>query len=231
MRDDPDFGKRLTKKVEEVKKNKEDLLTAADEYASKYREEIIEGTELRAKLLTEGTSKGLSEDQIMATYGKFVPTVYTPILNMLYFLLRESEPRDAMKYRQRDAINEVLLKTKQLSHDDKEQDLSAEELTAILDEKLKELHSQTVAEDRRKKVNQQFATEDREEAHLKEPEDMESFLFGHLTLDQFNTLKKLKALTHSSNVSEASTAFETGKKLSLKYKVDWDKIPDYYNKK
>jgi hypothetical protein len=231
MRDDPDFGQRLSKKTEEIKADKRNILEAADTYGKQYQEEILKGTELRAKLLTEGASRGKSEEEIMASYGRFVPTVYTPIMNMLYFMLRESEPQDSLKYRRRDAINEVLIKTRQLNHDAGEQDISKEELLAMLDDKLKEIHGETLADVERRRVNEQFAAEVREKAQLKEPKDMETYLFGHLTLDQFNTLKKLKSLTSSTNIDEASLAFKKGKELAAKYKVDWDKIPCYYTKK
>jgi hypothetical protein len=231
MRDDPDFGQRLSKKTEEIKADKRNLLDAADQYGSKYQEEIVKGTELRAKLLTEGASQGKTEEEIMASYGRFVPTVYTPIMNMLYFMLRESEPQDARKYQRRDAINEVLIKAKQLNHDEDEPDISKDELLAMLDEKLKEMHSESMADIARQEVNARMAAEEREKANLKTPEDMETFLFGHLTLDQFNTLKKLKSLTQSSNVDEATLAFKKGKELATKYKVDWDKIPCYYTKR
>jgi hypothetical protein len=231
MRDDPDFGERLSKKTEAIKQDKQGILNAADQYGSRYQEEIIKGTELRAKLLTEGASQGKTEEEIMASYGRFVPTVYTPIMNMLYFMLRESEPQDSRKYRQRDAINEVLIKTKQLNHDDKEPDISKEELLAMLDDKLKEMHLESMADIARQEANARYAAEEREKAQLKTPEDMETFLFGHLTLDQFNTLKKLKSLTQSTNIGEATLAFTKGKELAAKYKVDWDKIPCYYKKK
>lgn len=231
MRDDPDFGRRLQKKVQDIKEDKQHLLSAADDYGKRYQQEVIEGTELRAKLLTEGSSKGLSEQEVMSSYGRFVPTVYTPILNMLFFLLRESDPQDAKRYQRRDAINEALVKARQLNHNTAEKDLTADELTQILDEKLKELYQETEAGNQRKSLNSQFASEDRDVAKLKAPEDMETYLFGHLTLDQFNTLKKLKSLTTSSNVEEASVAFKKGKELAAKYKVDWEKIPAYYTKK
>jgi len=230
MRDDVDFGKRITKKAEEIKANKESMLEYADNYGKKYQEEIIQGTEFRAKLLTEGASRGLSEDEIMAQHGKFVPTVYTPILNLLFFMLRENEPKDALRYKRRDAINEALVKAGQLNHDTGEQDLSKDELLALLDESIKKMHTETTVDPSRQKVNEQFNAEERQKVELKSPEDMETYLFGHLTLDQFNTLKKLKSLTQSSNIDEASLAFKKGKELSVKYKVDWDKIPCYYKK-
>lgn len=231
MRDDPDFSQRLAKKTEEIKQDKQNLLDIADKYGDQYQEEILQGTELRAKLLTEGAAAGKSEEEIMAAHGRFVPTVYTPILNLLYFMLRESEPQDSRKYRQRDAINEVLIKTKQLNHDEEEPDISKEELLAMLDEKLKEMHSESMADIAREEVNTRFAAEEREKAQLRTPGDMETYLFGHLTLDQFNTLKKLKSLTQSSNIDEASLAFKKGKEMAVKYKVDWEKIPCYYTKR
>lgn len=232
MRDDPDFGLRLRKKVAEVKKNKEDLLCAADEYGQRYQQEILEGTELRAKLLTEGSARGLSEEQIVSSYGRFVPTVYTPILNMLFFLLRESEPTDSRRYRERDAINEALIKAKQLSHDDNERDLTSEELTSILDEKFKEINEQTIADERRSKVNQQFQTEQKsrpkeEEAALKETPDMVSYLYGNITLETFNKIKKLKALSKSPNEQEAFQAYRKAVTLCKEHNLDFDRIPCY----
>jgi len=231
IRDDPNYGQRISKRIAEVKEDKQKILTIADQYGKEYHEEIIKGTALRAKLLTEGASKGMTEAEIMAQHGKFVPTVYTPILNYLFFMLRESSPQDSLKYRRRDAINEILVKSKQLDHDANEPDISREELLELLDEKLKEIHGGSMTDIAREEVNARFAAEDREKANLKTPEDMETYLFGHLTLDQFNTLKKLKSLTSSTNIDEASLAFKKGKELAAKYKVDWDKIPCYYTKK
>ena len=231
MRSDPDFGKRISKKVEEIKVDKQNLLNVADEYAVKYEKEILEGTELRKRLLTEGSRRGLSETQVFQEYGRFCPTIYTPLLNFLYFMLRETEDVDRDKYRHRDAINEALIRAGQLTHDSGERDLSSSELSQLLDDKFKELKEESLVDERRQEANRRFAEEEREEAELKEPEDMESYLFGHITLDQFDTLKKLKALTHSSNIEEATLAFKKGKELALKYKVDWEKIPCYYRQK
>ena len=79
MRDDPDFSKRLGKKVQAIKEDKQHISSVAQEYETKYREEIIEGTKKCALLLQEGKSRGLSEDQVMQEYGRFIPTVRTPI--------------------------------------------------------------------------------------------------------------------------------------------------------
>ena len=109
MREDVEFEKRLARKVKEIKADKENLSNIADEYGGKYRQEILEGTQLRAKLLNEGAARGLEEEEAISQYGKFVPCVQTPILNLLYFLLRESsnDPHYGEKhYKNRDKLNE-----------------------------------------------------------------------------------------------------------------------------
>lgn len=184
---DPDFGRRISKKVEEIKHDKKNLLHAADDYGQKYRDEILEGTEKRAKLLTEGASRGLSEEEVMSQYGRFVPTVYTPILNLLYFLLRESADEDADKYRQRDKLNE------QFGH---------------------------------------LREEDIEKTVLKNTPDLEEFLYGQVSFDTFDKIKKLKALSaNNNNIEEATLAFRKGRELCLEYGLDWEKIPCYVGKK
>lgn len=182
---DPDFGKRLSKKVEEIKHDKKNLMALADDYGSKYQQEVMEGTQKRAKLLTEGAARGLSEEEVMSQYGKFVPTVYTPILNLLYFLLRESayDPYygDA-RYRDRDK----------------------------LDEQFKGLHEA-----------------DFQSEVLKEPPDMVEYLYGNVTLETFNKIKKLKALSKSSNKQEAFLAYTKAMELCKEHGLEFDKIPCY----
>ena len=98
IRNNPDFAALFAKKAEVVRKNKANLLEAAKSYQSKYQSEILEGTEKRKLLLAEGKSKGLSEEQTFVNNKLFIPTAQTPILNYLYFLLREVEdPSEALK--------------------------------------------------------------------------------------------------------------------------------------
>lgn len=229
MRDDPDFGKRLQKKVQEIKEDKQNLLNVADEYGKQYQQEILEGTELRAKLLTEGSSKGMSEEQIMASYGKFVPTVYTPILNLLYFLLRESDGSEL--YQRRNAINERLVKSGKLYHG--EGDMTEEELSDLLSDKDKSVNRQTV-DPRRQKLNQQLLEEQKqrpreEDVTLKETPDMVNYLYGNITLDTFNKIKKLKALSKSPNEQEAFQAYRKAVELCKQHNLDFDRIPCYVN--
>jgi hypothetical protein len=180
IREDPEFGKRISKKVIEIKQDKKNLLNIADEYGSKYKQEILEGTERRAKLLTEGKSRGLTEEEVMQEYGRFLPSIKTPILNLLYYLLKESEDDcfyGKNHYREKDKLNE------RFGH------LREEEL--------------------------------KQEIMGDAPQMME-FLYGNLTLEQFEILKKLKAMTQSDNIEEATLAFKKGKELCHKYDLDWE---------
>ena len=89
LRSDPDFASLFGKRKDEVKQNKASLLEAATHFQSKYASEIDDGTRKRQLLLEAGKSKGLSEEETFRDNQIFIPTKTTPILNMLYFLLRE----------------------------------------------------------------------------------------------------------------------------------------------
>jgi len=95
LREDPDFAALFAKKAVDIKKNKADLLEAANSYQSKYKQEIEEGTKKRQLMLTEGRARGLKDDDIFRDNQLFIPTNQTPILNYLYFLLREEEDHSA----------------------------------------------------------------------------------------------------------------------------------------
>jgi hypothetical protein len=184
--DDPDFGKRIAKKVEEIKQDKKNLLAIADDYGKKYQQEILEGTEQRGRMLTEGASRGLSEEEVMRGYGRFVPTVYTPILNLLYFLLRETADEDTDKYRQRDKLNEQFGSLR-------EADFSSEVLKSL--------------------------------------PNMEEYIYGNVTFDMFDKIKKLKALSRSANKNEAFQAYNKALELCKEYGLDFDKIPCYVKRR
>ena len=81
---------RIIKKIAEVKQNKANLLERANEYQQKYSDEIEKGTLQRALLLEDGQRKGLKEEDIFKGNEIFIPTKETPILNFLYFMLRDS---------------------------------------------------------------------------------------------------------------------------------------------
>lgn len=85
----PDFAIRLQAQVAEIKKTHKNLSEAAANYTVKYDAEVKEGTKKMQLLLTEGKRRGFTEEEILAAQQNFCPTVRTPILNMLFFLLKE----------------------------------------------------------------------------------------------------------------------------------------------
>ena len=95
LREDPDFAALFAKKAEGVRKNKADLVEAAKTYQGKYKREIEEGTKKRQLMLAEGKERGLNEVEIFKDNQIFIPTAQTPILNYLYFLLREESDHSA----------------------------------------------------------------------------------------------------------------------------------------
>lgn len=82
-------NERLVKKTQEVKKDKQGILNAASDYNSRYKTEIEEGTLKKQILITDGQRRGLKEEDVMKQVGSFIPCRSTPILNFLYFMLRE----------------------------------------------------------------------------------------------------------------------------------------------
>jgi hypothetical protein len=91
LKDDDNIFQSLQQTKKEIKKYKTSLSSASQEYQQKYDNQIKEGTRKKQLLLQEGLSKGMSEKEAYeysCTQG-FVPTVYTPILNLLHFLTQE----------------------------------------------------------------------------------------------------------------------------------------------
>jgi hypothetical protein len=180
LRNDEVFSARFKRQIEEVKKGKETVNKAASQYSKLYQDEIVEGTKKKQKLLAEGADNGLTEAEVIADYGKFLPTVQTPILNMLYFILRESEEIDRSLYQVRDQANKKI--------NGWEDDFSSE--------------------------------------NVNEPEEMFCLLYGNkVTLETFGKLKKLKALTQSPAIEEATLAFQKCRELCEKHGIEYDKIP------
>ena len=87
---DADFAARLQETIQEIKKSNHGLRTAASQYTNKYQEEVDIGTKKLQLLLEEGKRRGFSEADILENQKSFYPTIRTPILNMLFFLLREN---------------------------------------------------------------------------------------------------------------------------------------------
>jgi hypothetical protein len=94
LKDDPDFLGLFAQKASEIKRTKGNLVEAAKSYQDKYQSEIESGTQKRQLMLKEGTAKGLTEDEIFKDNSLFIPTKQTPILNYLFFMLRETKIED-----------------------------------------------------------------------------------------------------------------------------------------
>jgi hypothetical protein len=185
MLNDPSLlfdAERIAKKAKEVTKDRQSMSKAAEEYNSKYQEEVNEGTRNTQLLIENGQRKGLTEEEVLKAQGKFVPTVRTPILNWLYFLIRE-EGIDPGLERQRVEQN------REFGHLQDDYGYKSE--------------------------------------NLQEPEDFDSVIFGGITNNDFQKLKKLKTLAMGSecNEHESALAFTICKELCKKLNIDFNKIP------
>lgn len=80
-------NERMKKKIGEVKKDKESIIKSSQDYNNKYQKEIEEGTKKRQLLIEDGKNRGLKPEEALS--GQFLLSKYTPILNWLYFLMRE----------------------------------------------------------------------------------------------------------------------------------------------
>lgn len=187
---------RLAKRIQEVKRDKIGLLSTAETYSEKYNEEVLEGTKKKMLLLSYGERAGLTEKEVMEAYGKFLPTVQTPILNMLFFMQREVPEPDWNEIRK-----EFFAK---FGHEFDGLDADA------LNKKYGDL---------------QWDSDSPSE--VKEPNDMMQYVFekSEITLDIFNKIKKLKALSRKGQEEEAFLAYKACLKLCEKYNLDFDKVP------
>ena len=177
LKDNPDFMERINEVAKEVKKDKVKIMAVADKYNHKYEKQISDGTRRRQILITEGTNRGQSVEEVERTLG-FIPSIYTPILNWLYFfMMEENDPRkEEIRYEQEEKYRHLL-------HED--QNVQNME-----------------------KVPEAFV-----------------FLSGKVTYEQFQKLKKLKALSRSSNKHEAFSAYSKCLELCEAFEVEFDKIP------
>jgi len=206
LRGDPDYADALKAKTEAVKKDKATLLRAANKYTEKYKDEILEGTKLRQKLLTEGQAKGLSEDEIFKGSSRFLPTIHTPILNYLFFVLRDEEPTQSIQQLLEEYIKKFGYNKSELT------DLYLKGIAESVDEIDIEEHLT------------EFDDEINEE-NTNEPQEMDVFIYGSLTTNEFKRLKKLKALSKSPNEKEAFLAYRKCLELCKKWNLEFDKIP------
>jgi hypothetical protein len=198
LRSNPDLAERIERITEAVKEDKKNLLEAANDYNSRYQEEIEEGTRKRQLLLTEGKKRGMTEDEVLSTYGQFLPSVQTPILNFLFFVMREENEVDKLK-----RLTEQFIK-----------EYGYGELVRRLNKQF----------DPTKEVNlRDVISSD----NVREPKEMTEYLYNGITHELFVKIKKLKRLAKkSSNNNESFLAWQMANKLCEKYNINFDLIPD-----
>lgn len=213
LQNDEVFGEILKKKTEAIKKNKQTLVSAAKEYTQKYKEEIEEGTKLRQKLLTEGENQSKTEDEILSNYGRFIPSIHTPILNWLFFTFRDEEftiTQTKKNIKKEEIIKEFI-------------NQCGYELTDLIDLYIKGIADSLPEGYDDKDVS--FEDVIREE-NTNEPDEMDTFIYGNLTHAEFKRLKKLKALSQqSSNEKESFLAYRKCIELCKRYGLNFNKIP------
>jgi tetratricopeptide (TPR) repeat protein len=219
LRDDPDLSKRLAKVKEAVAKDKSTLLQNAQEFNKQYEEEIDEGTKKRQKLIAEGKSQGLQEHEI--SWGsQFLPTRQTPILNFLYFLLRDRSNNVDKQIEQLRKIQEERFKNINIEEMDAESVymlLKATGDTHLIEEAQDELNKKYGS------LQDDFEADDSD--NLEEAPEMDSLYFEAIGHDVFKKLKKLKALSRSPNRNEAFAAYTKCIELCESLGINFDKVP------
>lgn len=88
LKESPIFSERIKKLTGQIKNDLTKIDNLAEQYNTKYKKQIDEGTVKRQILLTEGLKKGKSTDEVLSEMS-FIPSVYTPKLNWLYFFMYE----------------------------------------------------------------------------------------------------------------------------------------------
>lgn len=203
LRKDPDFAGALAKKTEAVKQDKKNLLTAATTYTQKYEKEINEGTKLRQTLITDGQDRGLNEDEALCQYGKFLPSIHTPILNFLFFTFKEENDAPQTSKMQLEELTQYYIEKFGYEGFIKRLEAGSEYTHEVYSENLNEILSD----------------------NTNEPEESDHFIYGNITHSDFKKLKKLKALSKSSNEAEAFAAYKKCLELCRRCDLDFDKIP------
>lgn len=202
MRENPDLAKRLEEGTKQVRETKSTLMRNASEFSEIYHQEIEEGTKKRQLLLTDGRRQGKDEATVLREYGKFIPSKTTPIMNFIYFLMRDGSHPDWLGIHKN--LNETLGHAKN------------EEVQKV---------SEAVTEEELDQIFGMLVHEEEKYANVQEPQEMDKFIYGNMTHDMFVKIKKLKALSKSENENEAFLAYRLAIKLCKKYGLEFDKVP------
>jgi len=81
-------AQRLKKIGKKISIDQSKISEMADEYNKEYAQEIKDGTKKQQLLLENGQQQGLTEQEVLDKQG-FIPTIYTPFINWLYFFMKE----------------------------------------------------------------------------------------------------------------------------------------------
>ncbi len=208
LQGDPDYAAALKKRGDDLQQDKYGLIKASEQYEKKYEQEIAEGTRNYNKLLGEGKVSGHEGSPELG--GKFIPTKYTPILNFLFFSLRDEDT--APKKSQEEIINEFLQQF--VDKGFAKSELIDLYIKGIVD-KLPDGYDD-------KEVDFDDVIN---EENTNNPQEMESLIYGSLTHSEFKRLKKLKALSKSPNEQEAFLAYRKCNELCKRYGLEFDRIP------
>jgi hypothetical protein len=166
MRENPDMAKRLEQGTKEVRETKKTLMANASEYTEIYHKEIEEGTRQRQLLLENGKSLGKTEEEVLKEHGRFLPSRQTPIMNFLYFFMRDGGHPDWV------GVHKELNKSYGHVNENVEKAVSEADLEEIY---------------------QFLVHEDEQYANVQEPEEMDKYIYGNMTHSMFVKIKKLKA--------------------------------------
>jgi len=209
LRDDPDYAAALKKRGDDMESDKNKLINTSNHYTEKYHQEVEEGDKTYRKLLGEGKvdPNGVNDKNMQ---GKYIPTKHTPILNYLFFSLRDEDVGPART--QEDIIHEFL---KQFTD-------AGFEKSELIDLYIKGLVR--TMPDGYDDAEVDFADVITDDVTIT-PDEMDKFIYGNLTHNEFKKLKKLKALAQSSNAEEAFLALTKCLQLCKKWNMEYDKIP------
>ena len=177
IKNDPALSERIQRIAEDVREDNQKIKSFSQTYNQKYKKEIIEGTAKKHLLLEEGKRRGLSVQEVEQSYG-FIPSIYTPILNWLFFFILEG----------RNPEQEI-----QREEEDEQYRLLVEEI---------------------------------EVESIEQAPDMLTYIYGNLTLEKFQTLKKLKRLSKSPNEHEAFQAYRKCLAMCKEHNIEFDRIPE-----
>ena len=193
--------KAIQKKLEEIRKDKGRLNKITETYNSKYEKEVAEGTEKRKLLIEDGKRRGKKEEDVLVEYGKFLPSIQTPLLNFLFFFMRDNH----------DADTEVLREQYEKQYGHLREEYSQENRT-----------SNNISDSMKGFSDEEDLTELKYE---QQPEFTKEMLYGNMSHDMYAKIKKLKALSTSDNEHEAFEAYRSCLKLCQKFNIEFDKVP------